>query len=77
MSHGFPMTMQRARIAHRCTWCGQAIEPRTDYWRWYSINEDGVAATCKMHPECLGAAREDDDEFMPFENERPTAPAAT
>jgi hypothetical protein len=75
MSHGFPITSQRARIAHRCTWCGQDIERGTVYSRWYSINDDGVAATVKMHPKCLDAAREDGDECTPFENERP-APAA-
>jgi len=65
-------TTQKARQQHRCSWCGQKIEPGSLYhrWRWF---DDGDASTVKMHDECLGAfERSGDNEFYLYDNERPT-----
>lgn len=71
-------TTQVARVAHRCTWCGQRIEPGECYHRWVTL--DGGAFTSKMHPECVDACDEEcqemGGEYMPFDNERPARPTA-
>ena len=62
-----------ARAQHTCTWCAEPIPAKTAYWRWYSVNEDGVGNTSKMHDECLDALNQDGEgEYCPFENERPS-----
>ena len=64
-----------ARTSHRCTWCGEEIEPGSAYLRWSSV-DDGKWSASKMHPECLEACREADrengtNEYDPYDNERP------
>lgn len=72
MSYCTAPTEVKARKPHRCTWCGEEIAPSTNYWRWYSVNEDGCGSTSKMHDECFDAVKQDDErEYFPFENERP------
>ena len=44
----------RARKQHVCDWCGEKIEPKTKYWRWFGVVE-GDASTTKMHEECSEA----------------------
>lgn len=62
-----------ARKRHRCTNCGEAIEPGAQYERWVTF--DGSAFTSKMHPECLKSLQEDADgyalDYMPYIGERP------
>ena len=66
----------KARKQHRCDWCGQAIEPATDYKR-YRFFDGADAGTVKLHPEChdasCDAAHEEGGylEWTPGENERP------
>ena len=43
-----------AKKAHRCSWCGEQIDPKTRYRRTRAIN-DGRPYTEKLHPECDGA----------------------
>ena len=65
-----------ARKAHRCTYCGQAIEVGAVYHRWASVERDEKMYPNKMHLECLDDAREygtGDFEYHPFDNERPVA----
>lgn len=45
-----------ARVEHRCTSCGEAIQAGQEYVRWASF--DGTAFTNKMHPECHAAHEE-------------------
>ena len=72
-----PTKTLKARKAHRCTYCGQAIEIGMTYLTWASISIDGEWYTNKMHPECLDDAREwghaGDFEYTLFDNERPTS----
>ena len=74
MMYCTPEKKVTARKAHRCTYCGQAIEVGTTYLTWASV--DGKWYSNKMHPECLDDAREwghaGDFEYTPFDNDRPT-----
>jgi hypothetical protein len=67
---------QKAKKAHRCSWCGGTIAMGETYLRTRVVFE-GDPQTNKFHPECGDAAAEDYREwgegFMPYENERPTA----
>lgn len=68
------LTLQKARKAHVCTWCGEDIGIGERYARWMSIDEK--AYTNKMHIECTDACREyckwsDDGVYTPYDNERP------
>ena len=67
---------QRARKAHRCSWCGQPIPVGEEYVRTRFVFE-GDPGSNKFHMECDKAAAEDYAEwgegFMPYENERPTS----
>lgn len=35
-----------------CDWCGEMIEKRTQYYRWFTY---GDFVTARMHPECYKA----------------------
>ena len=64
----------KARKKHRCTWCGQHIEPGEEYAKWASVDDSWF--TNKMHVECLGALHDEireggDNEYIPYDNERP------
>lgn len=65
---------QRARKAHRCSWCGQPIPVGEVYVRTRFAFE-GDPGSNKFHLECDKAAEDDYAEwgegFMPYENERP------
>jgi hypothetical protein len=65
---------RRARIAHRCSWCGQPIQVGEVYVRTRFVFE-GDPGSNKFHLECDKAAADDYAEwgegFMPYENERP------
>ena len=71
----FSMVDRLARKAHRCIWCGQAIEAGSTYKDERSVG-DGRIQRHRWHPECLAdqgrLCREwGEDEFTPWENERP------
>ena len=63
-----------ARKVHRCTSCGEVIEPDYEYYRWQS-NIDGKWFTNKMHPECYDMHMEDAEggyfEYTLYQHERP------
>ena len=67
-----------ARTPHRCTWCGQGIEPGSPYKNQRGTYE-GRFQVDKFHLECNKAAADEcaseggDWEFIPYENERPAA----
>jgi predicted RNA-binding Zn-ribbon protein involved in translation (DUF1610 family) len=72
-----PETIKAAKKLHRCSWCGQRIEIGDSYKRWRCY-DGGEAGTVKMHPECDEACAEElrkygENEFMPYDNERPVA----
>lgn len=66
----------KARISHRCIWCGGTIN-RGETYRRYKVIYEGCFHDNKFHPECddacLTEAREEGGftEFMPYSNERP------
>ena len=66
-----------AKKAHTCIWCGEPIIPGQRYVRERSVYE-GEPQNYKWHAECradaLECIREGDDEFLPFENDRPPSP---
>lgn len=76
--HHTPAELLTARKVHRCTNCGEAIEPGQVYQRWGSF--DNSAYTNKMHPECLQSLIDDADglefEYTPYSGERPSSVAA-
>lgn len=47
--------LRAARKTHICDWCGEKIEPKTKYWRWFGIVEGDLSDT-KLHPECERAS---------------------
>jgi hypothetical protein len=65
---------QRARKAHRCSWCGQPIPVGEVYLRTRFVFE-GYPGSNRFHLECDKAAADDYAEcgegFMPYENQRP------
>ena len=70
-----PPETRKARKAHRCMNCGEAIEVGAEYARWTSFEDK--AETNKMHPECLAdlqdAAGGDSFEYCLYSGERPNA----
>ena len=71
----FSMINRKARKAHRCIWCGQAIKPGEHYIDERSLY-DGRIQRHRWHPECKDAADEyyrdfNEEEFSPYDNERP------
>ena len=67
-----PPELRKARSQHRCTNCGEAIEPGDEYMRWASY-DDWKCFTNKMHPECLKSLEDgsDDFEYTLYGGERP------
>lgn len=71
--------LRKARKPHKCIWCGQAIEPGTEYRYERVRGPDGMDFN-PWHLECDEAHREvsreyGDDEFTPYDNERPSVHA--
>lgn len=69
----------KALKRYRCIWCGEQIPMGTRYVREFSVY-DGDVQKHKWHPECKDAAEEffresGEDEFAPWENERPLSHA--
>lgn len=46
-----------ARKKHICAWCGEVIEKKKPYNRWFGII-DGETCDTKTHPECEKASTE-------------------
>lgn len=72
--------LRKARTTHKCIWCGQSIWSGTQYRYERVRGPDGMDFN-KWHLECDEAHREairfdGDDEFVPYDNERP-APTVT
>ena len=57
MSYHSPPVEMTARTTHRCTSCGEPINPGEKYTRWMSV--DDSMFTNKMHPECLQMHKHD------------------
>lgn len=81
MSYTLFSTKTRTAIKrHRCIWCGQTIEAGASYKDERSVY-DGSIQRHRWHPECLVVAQEGfgkgEDEFTPYENERPAGTPAT
>lgn len=72
-----PEIIKAAKKRHICSWCGQRIETGDAYKRWRCY--DGIdAGTVKMHPECCDVCtaelrKSGENEFTPYDNERPVA----
>ncbi len=49
----------KARKAHVCVLCGDAIDKDSAYKRWVCFDSDGVF-TVKVHPDCDSEARQYD-----------------
>jgi len=67
--------LRKARKPHKCIWCGQAIEPGIQYRYERVRGPDGMDFN-PWHLECdeahrEGCRRDGDDEFSPYDNERP------
>lgn len=76
MTSSTERTTQAAKKQHRCSWCGQSIEPGNTYhrWRWFPGDGD-PPASIKMHDECFGAFQASaENEFYLYDNERPECP---
>lgn len=72
----FSLLTRRAKKAHRCIWCGEAIEAGALYQDERSVFYDNLQHH-RWHPECHTAASAEwdageDNEFSAYENERPT-----
>ena len=70
-------TVRKARKKHRCIWCGESINVSFTYVDERSVF-DGAMQRHRWHPECLDSAREgwqsgDDEEFIAYSHERPSA----
>ena len=76
MMYCTPAEQRKARVSHRCTNCGEAIEVGTEYVRWASY-DDGKCFTNKMHPECIASLQEESDfgEYTLYGGERPSGEA--
>jgi hypothetical protein len=66
-----PHTLRKARKAHRCIYCAEAIDTGTEYAH-QTGNYDGRWYANKMHPECFDDLYSD-GEFTPYSNDRPKA----
>ncbi len=76
----FSSLQRKAMKAHRCIWCGERIEPRMEYIDERSVY-DGNIQRHRWHPECHVVAcayfRSGEEEFDPYDNERPSIPVLT
>lgn len=45
------VAVRAARKIHTCSWCGEKIEVKTKYKRWFGVVNRDVSVT-KMHEEC-------------------------
>jgi hypothetical protein len=61
--------LRKARVLHKCTWCGGGIRAGELYTTWRNV--DDAWFTNKMHPECLETHQLDGGEYNTFDNERP------
>ena len=69
-----PAEQRRARKAHRCTYCGEAIN-KGDAYEFQKGNYDGAWFESKMHPECFDDMCENGDgEYTLYSNDRPEPP---
>jgi predicted RNA-binding Zn-ribbon protein involved in translation (DUF1610 family) len=64
-----------ARKTHRCSSCGELVQPGERYVRWRCY-DSGDVGTVKMHPECHAMHCDEAEglgtwEFEPFGHERP------
>lgn len=70
-----PTETRVARKRHRCTSCGEWIEPGETYKRWASIETGDSPLTSKMHPECLEGHTQGaicgEFEYSLYDNDRP------
>ncbi len=58
--------IKRARKPRLCDWCRTAIDIGEPYTRWRYFEDGEPPMLVRMHPECLEAAADgDDDEFYP------------
>ena len=68
----------RAAKRHRCIWCGESIPVGTRYIKEFGKFEGDLQHN-HWHPECRDASAEyfngGEDEFIPFDNERPLSRA--
>jgi len=76
----FSNDARTARKPHVCIWCGELIAPGFTYFDERSVY-DGTVQRHRWHPECQAASREysresGEDEFDPYDNNRPPALAA-
>ena len=75
LAEAFPV----ARKEHRCIWCGQKILIGEKYCDRRGAF-DGSIQRDRFHLECEKSSseyfRSGEDEFDPYENERPTTPPA-
>jgi hypothetical protein len=63
--------VRKARKAHRCSYCGQAIE-RGERYHHQTGTWDGGWFDSKFHDECIADLSENGDgEFTPYSNDRP------
>lgn len=66
-------TVHRARRAHRCIWCGEAIDVGTQYHRSKVVG-DGTINGLAWHLECVKQAcevLEPGEDFIPHCADRP------
>jgi hypothetical protein len=67
-------TRPKANKLHRCTYCGEVINPGEVYNKYKSVEDSWF--TNKLHDECLAALDEEcryygENEYTPFEGTRP------
>lgn len=67
-----PVFERKARKAHGCTWCSEAILAGATY-QHQRVHYDGMWQENRMHPECWDAALAEhgEPEFQPYSNDRP------
>lgn len=72
--HLFSEVLRKAKKAHRCIWCGEAIESGESYIDERSVFERQLQRR-RWHTECIDAVRKEwragaDEEFIAYSNER-------
>lgn len=64
-----------AKKPHKCIWCGETIEAKTQYVRWTGVFEGDFQSNA-YHPECHAAAATErdfwEDGFEPYSFARGT-----